>query len=174
MLEVWKYIEKSLHILVLQGVNIRLPYFLCSYFCVLVLPLGPSFPGLQQMHLWPLISLLIIIEESWTVNTGPLVTHRPATEPCCIQNTGSKAQILPGARGHYFPPDLALSFREGTHHHHGKPLSSLTPAWQVKWTPPGSAECLTLNNNRKAPVSNPQTKDANILYVCNNTITYIT
>ena len=155
MLEVWKYIEKSLHILVLQGVNIRLPYFLCSYFCVLVLPLGPSFPGLQQMHLWPLISLLII-------NRGVL-----NSEPSCIRTLTAEQQILPGARGHYFPPDLALLFREGTHHHHGKPLSSLTPAWQVKWTPPGSAECLTLNNNRKAPVSNPQTKDANILYVCN-------
>ena len=162
MLEVWKYIEKSLHILVLQGVNIRLPYFLCSYFCVLVLPLGPSFPGLQQMHLWPLISLLII---NWGVLNS---------EPSCIRTLTAEQQILPGARGHYFPPDLALLFREGTHHHHGKPLSSLTPAWQMKWTPPGSAKCLTLNNNRKAPVSNPQTKYANILYVCNNTITYIT
>ena len=115
MLEVWKYIEKSLHILVLQGVNIRLPYFLCSYFCVLVLPLGPSFPGLQQMHLWPLISLLIIIEESWTVNhlvsghwqqsnkycqerggiISPLILH------CCL---GKEHIITTESHYHHWPP----------------------------------------------------------------------
>ena len=102
------------------------------------------------MHFRPFISLLVSIEESWTVNTGPLVTHRPATEPGCIQNTGSKAQILPGARGHYFPPDLALSLREGTQPHHRKTLSSLHSAWQVKWRRLVVPSVFTLNTSSMA------------------------
>ena len=58
-------------------------------------------------------------------------------------------------------PDLALSFREGTQPHHGKTLSSLHSAWQVKWRRLVVPSVFTLNNNRMALVSNSQTKDAN-------------